>query len=126
MPLTRISLLKGKPLEYREAILMSLYQAMRESFGVPEDDRFMLIDEYEKSNFDYGINYLGLARDDDLVIIQITVNNTRGPEQKKALFARIAELLAKSPCIRPENILINLLEVPKENWSFGNGIAQYA
>jgi 4-oxalocrotonate tautomerase len=99
---------------------------MRESFGVAEDDRFMLIEEYDKSNFDYGKNYLGIGRDDDLVIIQITVNNTRGVEQKKALFARIAELLAKNPGIRPENILVNLLEVPKENWSFGNGVAQYA
>ena len=126
MPLTRVSLLKGKPPEYRRAILDALYQAMRDSFGVPEDDRFMLIEELDKSNFDYGKNYLGIARDDGLVIIQITVNNTRGVEQKKALFARIAELLAKNPGIRPENILINLLEVPKENWSFGNGIAQYA
>ena len=58
--------------------------------------------------------------------IQITVNNTRGPEQKKALFARIAESSSSNPGIRPENILVNLLEVPKENWSFGNGIAQYA
>ncbi len=126
MPLTRVSLLKGKPPEYRKAILDGLYQAMREAFGVPEDDRFMLIEEFDKSNFDYSKNYLGIARDDDLVIIQITVNNTRGVEQKKELFARIAELLAENPGIRPENILINLLEVPKENWSFGNGIAQYA
>jgi phenylpyruvate tautomerase PptA (4-oxalocrotonate tautomerase family) len=126
MPLTRVSLLKGKPPEYRQAILDGLYQAMRESFGVPENDRFMLIEEHDKSNFIYGAYYLGIARDDDLVIIQITVNNTRGLEQKKALFARIAEILAKSPGIRPQNILVNLAEVPKENWSFGNGIAQYA
>lgn len=126
MPLTRVSLLKGKPPEYRQAILDGLYQAMRESFGVPEDDRFMLIEEYDKTNFVYGTSYLGIARDDDLVIVQITVNNTRGIEQKKALFARIAELLAKNPGVRPENVLVNLVEVPKENWSFGNGIAQYA
>jgi hypothetical protein len=54
MPLTRVSLLKGKPPEYSKAILDGLYQAMRESFGVPEDDRFMLIEEYDKSNFNYG------------------------------------------------------------------------
>jgi 4-oxalocrotonate tautomerase len=99
---------------------------MRESFGMPEDDRFMLIEEYDKSNFNYGENYLGIARDDGLVIIQITVNNTRGPDQKKALCARIAEILSKNPGIGPENILVNLLEVPKENWSFGDSIAQYA
>jgi 4-oxalocrotonate tautomerase len=100
MPLTRVSLLKGKPPEYRQAILAGLYQAIREVFDVPEDDRFMLIDEYDKSNFAYGENYLGIARDDDLVIVQITVNNTRGPDKKKALYARIAELLAKNPGIR--------------------------
>lgn len=59
MPLTRVSLLKGKPPEYRKAILDGLYQAMREVFGVPEDDRFMLIEEYDKSNFLYDENYLG-------------------------------------------------------------------
>jgi len=126
MPLTRVSLLKGKSAEYRKAVLDGLYQAMRQTFGVPENDRFMLIEEYDKSNFDYDANYLGVARDDDLVIIQITVNNTRGIEQKKAFFAKIAEILSKNPGIRPENILINLLEVPKENWSFGNGVAQYS
>jgi 4-oxalocrotonate tautomerase len=99
---------------------------MRESFDVPEDDCLMSIEEYDKSNFVYSENYLWIGRDDDLVIVQITVNNTRGPDKKKALYARIAELLTRNPGIRPENILVSLLEVPKENCSFGNGIARYA
>jgi 4-oxalocrotonate tautomerase len=118
--------LKGKPPEYRRAIPDGLYQAMREAFDVPEDDRFMTIDEYDKSNFLYGENYLGIARDDDLVIVQITVNNTRGPDKKKRSTPASPSFWPKNPGIRPENILVNLLEVPKENWSFGNGIAQYA
>ncbi len=126
MPLTRVSLLKGKSPEYRRAILDSLYQAMREIFEIPEDDRFMVIEELEPENFLYGKTYLGIARDDDLVLIQIVVNNTRGPDKKQALYARIAELLATSPGIRPENVLVNLVDVPKENWSFGMGLAQYA
>jgi phenylpyruvate tautomerase PptA (4-oxalocrotonate tautomerase family) len=125
MPLTRVSLLQGKPKEYRKAILAGIFQALRETFDVPEDDRFMVIDEYKPSNFCYGQNYLGIARDDDLVIIEITANNTRTLEKKKALYARIAELLAKDPGVRPENVFVNLVEVPKENWSFGNGLAQY-
>jgi len=126
MPLTRVSMLKGKSPEYRRAILDSLYQAMREIFEIPEDDCFMVIEELEPENFLYGKTYLGIARDDDLVIIQIVVNNTRGPDKKKALYARIAELLGTSPGIRPENVLVNLVDVPKENWSFGMGLAQYA
>jgi phenylpyruvate tautomerase PptA (4-oxalocrotonate tautomerase family) len=126
MPLTRVSMLKGKSPEYRRAILDSLYLAMREIFEIPEDDRFMVIEELDPGNFLYGKTYLGIARDDDLVLIQIVVNNTRGPDKKKALYARIAELLAKSPGIKPENVLVNLVDVPKENWSFGMGVAQYA
>ncbi|WP_026606092.1 tautomerase family protein [Methylocapsa acidiphila] len=125
MPLIRVSLLKGKPPEYRKAILDRVYQAMREAFDVPEDDRFMLIDEYERDNFLFSASYLGIARDDDFVIIEITANNTRTLEKKKAFYARFAEILAKTPGIRPENVFVNLVEVAKENWSFGNGIAQY-
>jgi phenylpyruvate tautomerase PptA (4-oxalocrotonate tautomerase family) len=126
MPLTRILLCAGKSASYRRAIAEGVYLAMRETFNVPEGDRFMTISEHERENFDYGANYLDIKRDDDLVMIQITANNTRTIEQKKALYASIAAHLNASPGIRPENVLISLVEVPKENWSFGLGLAQYA
>src|SRR5262249_30998297 len=99
---------------------------MRETFNVPEDDQFMTLDEHDAANFRYGASYLGIARSGDLVLIQITVSNTRTVEQKKALFLRIAELLGESPRIRPEDVFVSLVEVAKENWSFGHGLAQYA
>jgi phenylpyruvate tautomerase PptA (4-oxalocrotonate tautomerase family) len=126
MPLLHISLLAGKPEGYREAIFDSLYRAMRETFNVPEDDQFMTIREHDAANFRYSASYLGIARSDDLVFIQITANNTRSMEQKQALFRRIAELLGESPGIRSEDVFVNLVEVAKENWSLGNGVAQYA
>jgi 4-oxalocrotonate tautomerase len=126
MPLSRISLRRGKPPAYRQAILDGVYAAMRETFDVPEDDRFMLVTEHDAADFSYGAKYLGIARCDDLVIIQLTVSNTRTIAQKKALFKRIAERLASEPGLRPQDVFINLVEVAKENWSFGNGEAQYA
>lgn len=126
MPLVHISLRTGKPETYRQAIFDSLYRAMRETFNVPEDDQFMTIREHDAANFRYGASYLGVARSDDLVLIQITANNTRTLEQKKALFRRIAELLGESPGIRPEDVFVSLVEVAKENWSLGHGLAQYA
>lgn len=126
MPLLHISLRAGKPEAYRQAIFDTLYRAMRESFNVPENDQFMTITEHEAANFRYNASYLGVARSDDVVFIQITANNTRGVDQKKALFARIAELLGESPGIRPEDVFVSLIEVAKENWSLGNGLAQYA
>ena len=126
MPLLHISLRAGKPATYRQAIFDSLYRAMREARGVPEDDQFMTITEHDSANFRYGASYLGVSRSDDLVYIQITVFTTRTTEQKKALFRRIAELLGESPGIRPEDVFVNVLEAAKENWSLGHGIAHFA
>ena len=125
MPLTHISLRAGKSEAYRRAIFDGLYRAMRETLNVPEDDQFITITEHDAANFRYG-PYLGIARSDDLVFIQMTVFNTRTVEQKKALFRRIAELLGESPGIRPEDVFVNLLEAAKENWSLGHGLAQFA
>ncbi|SDC97539.1 Tautomerase enzyme [Variovorax sp. CF079] len=126
MPLTHVSLRAGKPEAYRQAIFDSLYRAMHETFNVPLDNQFMTIREHDAANFRYGASYLGIARSDDLVLVQMTVNNTRTVEQKKALFGRIAELLGESPGIRPEDVFVSLVEVAKENWSLGHGLAQYA
>ena len=126
MPLTHIALRRGKPAAYRRAILEGLYAAMRETFNVPEDDRFMTITQHEADEFLYSRSYLGIERSDDLVLIQLTVSNTRTLEQKKALFAAIAKKLGDNPGLGPQDVFINLVEVVKENWSFGHGLAQYA
>jgi 4-oxalocrotonate tautomerase len=125
MPLLHISLRAGKPQAYRQAIFDSLYRAMREALEVPEDDQFMTITEHDAANFRHGAAY-GVIRSDDLVYIQITVFDTRTAEQKKALFRRIAELLGKSPGIRPEDVFVTVIAAAKENWSVGNGLAQFA
>nr|WP_249133614.1 MULTISPECIES: tautomerase family protein [unclassified Bradyrhizobium] len=120
-----ISLRAGKPAAYRQAILDSLYRAMREALNVPEDDQFMTITEHDAANFRYGTAF-GIVRSDDLVFIQITVFDTRTAEQKKALFRRIADLLGERPGIRPEDVFVNVLDAAKENWSVGHGLAQFA
>jgi len=125
MPLLHISLRTGKPAAYRQAIFDGLYRAMRETLGVPEDDQFMTITEHDPANFRTGSGY-GVARSEDVVYIQITVFDSRTTEQKKALFKRIAELLGENPGVRPEDVFVQVLNAPKENWSVGHGIAQFA
>ena len=126
MPLVHISMRSGKPTAYRQAIFDSIYLAMRETFNVPEDDQFMTITEHDDANFRYGETYFDVARSDDVVFIQISAMNSRTAEQKKALFRRIVDLLGENPGMRSEDVLINLVEGVKENWSLGNGLAQYA
>jgi 4-oxalocrotonate tautomerase len=125
MPLARISLRRGKPAPYRKSILEGVYQALRETFGVPDGDRFMILTEHDQDDFVYDPNYLGIPRSDDLVYVQLTVSNTRPTAQKQELYRRIVEKLTADPGLRPEDIFINLVEVLPANWSFGHGEAQY-
>src|SRR5215471_21618544 len=104
MPLVRVDLRKGKPAGYRKAILDSIYQAMISSFNVPKDDRFMVINEHDEPDFSYSPTYFNIARGDDLILIQLTVSNTRNVEQKKALFRQIVENLKANPGVRPEDV----------------------
>jgi phenylpyruvate tautomerase PptA (4-oxalocrotonate tautomerase family) len=125
MPLVRIDLLRGKPPQYRKAICDGVYRAIRETFNVPDEDRFMVVTEHDDDGLTFSKSYMNIARSEGFVMIQLTVSNTRTVEQKKALYARIVELLSENPGIRPQDVFINLVQVTTEDWSFGNGIAQY-
>jgi 4-oxalocrotonate tautomerase len=125
MPLVRIDLRRGKPPTHRKALCDGVYRALRETFNVPENDRFLIVTEHDDDNFVHPQSYLGIAYTDDLVIIQATVSDTRNLGQKQALFARIVALLSENPGLRKEDVFLNLIECKTENWSFGNGIAQY-
>ena len=129
MPLVRISLAKGRNSgnapEYRRQVGDAIHRAMVDTIDVPPADRFQLITEHEPADFVYDPNYLGIARSGDLVIVQITISAGRSLEKKRALFRRIADNLAALG-LRREDVWVNLVEVAKENWSFGNGVASYA
>lgn len=124
MPLVRIDLRKGKSDAYRQDIGRVVYEALL-SVGVPKDDRFQVISEHDAANFVFDPNYLGVRRSDDLVMIQITWSEGRTVEQKKALYKAIADGLAVKLSLRREDVFVSLVEVRRENWSFGNGVAQY-
>jgi 4-oxalocrotonate tautomerase len=126
MPLVRIALLAGRSAADRAAIADAVHQAMVETINAPPDDRFQVITEHPEGGLVWDPGYLGIARGQGFVLIQITLNQGRTLEMKRALYRRIAERLSKSPGVRKEDILISLVEVPKENWSFGNGEASYA
>jgi 4-oxalocrotonate tautomerase len=125
MPLVRISLREGKSEEYRKALGDGVHQAMLEAIDAPAQDRFQIITEHSANDLIYDPSYLGIERSDDLVMVQITLSAGRKPSQKRKLFQRTTEILAKNPGVRPQDVMINLVETAWENWSFGNGEAQY-
>jgi len=126
MPLVRVALPRGTSAAHRQAISDGIHQSLVEVFKVPPDDRFQIIGEHEAgTEIVRPKSYLGVEYSDKLIIVQITANDTRTTEQKVALYKDIAARLTQATGMRAEDIVISLVEVKKENWSFGNGVAQY-
>jgi phenylpyruvate tautomerase PptA (4-oxalocrotonate tautomerase family) len=126
MPLVRIDVLEGRTPTQLAALGDGVHRALVEAVGIPVPDRFQVIAEHASGGLVYDPEYLGIHRTPGVVFVQITFSMGRTLDQKRALYAAIARNLAADPGVRPEDVFVNLVEVVKENWSFGNGIAQYA
>ena len=126
MPFVRIDLKRGKSEQYRKTLGEIVYSAMIDLINVPRDDKFQIITEHDSGDLNYAESYQGNHYSEDIVFIQITLNAGRSLELKKAFYKRIVDDFQNQLRGRPDDIVINLVEVAKENWSFGHGIAQYA
>jgi phenylpyruvate tautomerase PptA (4-oxalocrotonate tautomerase family) len=126
MPFVRIDLKRGKSAEYRKTLGEIVYKAMIDLITVPDDDKFQVITEHDRGDLNVAESYLGNRYSEDIVFIQITLNSGRSVELKKAFYKRIVDDFQNQLHGRPDDVVINLVEVLKENWSFGHGVAQYA
>lgn len=126
MPLVRISHLSGKPPQVIAELSERVHRAMVETFDVPPDDRFQIITEHGAAQLVVPAEFLGLRHSADVVFIQITCAEGRGVDKKKALYAALAAGVSSAASIRPEDVIVNLVETRRENWSFGNGLAPFA
>jgi len=119
--------MKGKPDEFvGQKVGEVVYQAMVDTINVPAKDHFQIITDHDSNTLIYDPTYLDIQRTPGIIVIQITLNEGLTVELKKLLYQTIAERLHREIDVRREDDFINLVEVKKENWSFGNGIAQYA
>ena len=125
MPLVRIALMKGKPEGFGKKVGEIVYRTMVGAINVPPQDNFQVITEHDNDSLIYDPSYLGIQRSDGIIFIQITLNEGRTLELKKSFYKTLAERLHAELQVRMEDIFVSLVEVKKENWSFGNGIAQY-
>jgi 4-oxalocrotonate tautomerase len=125
VPIVRIDLVEGKSEEYRAQVGEIVYQTLVDVLKVPQNDRFQVITEHPKSCLSFDRDYLGIHRTDDCIFFQITLNAGRSVELKQSFYKELTNRLHQRARLRTEDVFINLVEVPKENWSYGNGIAQY-
>jgi 4-oxalocrotonate tautomerase len=126
MPLVRFAVPRGKSPEYRRTLNEVVYEAMIKTINVPANDRFQIFTEHAPDELVVDRTYLGIERTADCVLIQVFLNEGRTTEMKKAFYRAIADGLNERLGLRKQDVFINLVEVKKENWSFGNGEAQYA
>jgi phenylpyruvate tautomerase PptA (4-oxalocrotonate tautomerase family) len=126
MPFARISVPAGKPAEFRKIVADVVYESMLPTLKAPEGDRFQVVTEHSPNDIIFDPSFLGISRTNESIVVQLTMNEGRTVEQKKDYFKMVADGLHDRLKIRREDVLINLVEVKKENWSFGNGIAQFA
>jgi phenylpyruvate tautomerase PptA (4-oxalocrotonate tautomerase family) len=125
MPLVKLWLRRGKSPEYLRTAADCVHEALVAQANVPADDRFQIVQQLEAGALIAHPTYAGANRSDDLIVIEITLNQGRTLEIKKSLYADIVARLGRALDVRPDDVLISLVEVTKENWSFGNGLATY-
>ena len=126
MPFVKLYLRKGKSPEYLRSVSDAVHEALVSQANVPRDDRFHVIQELDDDSLIAHPSYGGVNRSKDLIIIEITLNAGRTVDIKKNLYADIARRLGESADVRPDDVMVSLVEVSKENWSFGGGRATYA
>jgi 4-oxalocrotonate tautomerase len=124
MPFVRISLKTPRSESQRVAIADGLHAALQSAIGVPAHDRFQVI-ETLGADMIVDPEYLGIRRDDGAVFVEIHLSVGRTLEKKRALYRDIAENL-ETAGVEKRNVFIHLIETTMENWSFGEGVAQYA
>ena len=126
MPLVRIDLPAGKPAEYRAAVSEAIQQAMHAALKVPLEERFHIFIEHTPADLVIDETYLGIERSADAILVQMTLNEGRDAEVKRGFYRTLADGLRERVGLRPEDLVVNLVEVKRENWSFGSGEAQLA
>lgn len=123
MPLVHIHLVKGKSAKYIKAVGDGIHQALTTAWKIPQNDRFQLVSEYKKAHFHFDKTIWGVKRSDNLIAIYIT-SISRSPALKKKLYKELIKVLGDNPKVRQEDVFVTIVTVGREDWSFGNGIAQ--
>jgi phenylpyruvate tautomerase PptA (4-oxalocrotonate tautomerase family) len=124
MPLVRLTLAQGTPAATRRALADAVHRALVEVANAPADDQFQVIEEVPRENLVFSPSYLGIAHSGPMLYVQVTMNAGRSVEVKQALYTRIAEDAARHG-FRKEDVIVSLVEVARENWSFGGGVMSY-
>ena len=114
MPLVNVNMLKGKSTQYKETVLDCIHNALVDSIGIEDWDRFQRVTEYDRNDFEFPS-----FKTDDFMIIELTLFPGRTKEQKAAAIEAITGSLNSALSIAPSDVFIVINEPPLENWGMG-------
>ncbi len=123
MPFVRISLKTPRSEIQRRAIADAVHTALQQAIGIPAQDRFQIV-ETLGADMIVDPQFLDVARDEGAIFVEIHLSFGRSVEKKQALYRALAENLEKQG-VESRNVFVHLIETSLENWSFGEGVAQY-
>jgi 4-oxalocrotonate tautomerase len=123
MPLIHVHLTEGKTPKYIQALCEGIHKALRTAWKIPANDRFQMVSEHRKGHFHFDKTIWGVKHSNNVIVICIT-SIKRSQNMKKALYTELVKVLGKNPKVRKEDVFVSITQVEKEDWSFGNGIAQ--
>ena len=127
MPLAKIHVLEGRYDQNRIAKVSDAIQsALMDTLRVPPEDFYQLIFELPKNRFLHTPSFVGMHYTDDLIILDLTFIQGRPKETRLTLLKDINTRVAAAADVSPDDMMINLYEIPGENISFGQGEAQRA
>ena len=127
MPLVRINIAKSASAEAVRTIGNVVYDAMTSVANVPANDKFQIVTRHAEDELIYPAEgYLGVTYSPNIVFIQVTWNSGRSIDVKKAFYKAVAEGVSKKAGLRIQDVWISLIDVAREDWSFGCGEMQYA
>jgi len=125
MPLVRVTLTAGKSQEIQRRVGEAVHQALVSVANVPADDLFQVIELVPPESLRVTPSYLGIRHTADVALVQVILNSGRSVEVKRSLYTAIANGVAAAASLRREDVIVSLVEVAKENWSFGGGLMSY-
>jgi phenylpyruvate tautomerase PptA (4-oxalocrotonate tautomerase family) len=125
MPFVEIFAPARRPVAQHRQVADAVHRALVAAIGIPTDDRFQVIMPSAGTDLIYDPSYLGIERSPAFTLVRITLRRGRSVEQKRALYRAIAEEVSQATDIRPDDVMVVLVENDLPDWSFGKGIAQY-
>lgn len=122
MPFVKTALPQGTEPHLKRSIVRGIHDALVEAIGMPEDELFNLVSEYRDSEFFFDRNFNGIARSENLIVVEITMRRGRSDAMKRALYAAITRNLEANAAVSPKDVFIFTHENDYSDWSVGNGV----